>query len=129
MKSRLRKNHTLVKTAAFYQLLDHIILKSGDAISFEVKVMANRPWYQIIHDYQFSNSSYYDGPDLDRAFDIYTELLLAFKGAAKAEEFRKSRPIYENKIQKMLVEKKNISSEEMYNNLKRKPLFLGLNDF
>jgi len=129
MPSRLRKNHTMTKTASFYQSLDHIVLKSGDVISFDVKIMANRPWYQIVHDYQFANSSYYDGPDLDRAIDIYTELLLAFKGAARAEIFRKSRSSYEIKVQKMIEEKKNIATEDMYNNLKRKPLFLGLNYF
>lgn len=129
MLSRLRKNHVMIKKASFYQSLDHIILKSGDVISFDVKIMANRPWYQIVHDYQFANSSYYDGPDLNRAIDIYTELLLAFKGAAKAEAFRKARSSYEIKIQKMIEEKKNISTEDMYNNLKRKPLFLGVNYF
>jgi len=129
VKSRLRKNNIMAKTASLFQSFDHFVLKSGDSISFDVKIMANRPWYQIIHDYQFANSSYYDGPDLDRAIDIYTELLLAFKGAASAESFRKARPIYESKVKKLLDEKKNISTEDMYNNLKKKPLFLGLNDF
>ncbi len=129
MKSRLRKNNLMSKTASLFQCLDHFNLKSGDSISFDVKIIANRPWYQIIHDYQYANSSYYDGPDLDRAIDMYTELLLAFKGAALAEAFRKARPIHEKKIQKLLNEKKNISTEDMYNNLKKKPLFLGLNDF
>lgn len=129
MKSRLRRNNIISKTASYYKHLDHMVLKSGDRISFEVKIMANRPWYQIIHDYQYANSSYYDGPDFDRAIDIYTELLLAFKGAAMAETFRKNRSIFENKISKMIEEKKKISTEDMYNNLKEKPLFLGLNDF
>lgn len=129
MKSRLRKNNILIKTSSLYQTLDHFTLKSGDSISFNIRILANRPWYQIIHDYQFSNSSYYDGSDFERALDMYTELLLAFKGAARAEQFRKSRGIYENKIQKVINEKNDTSNKEMYDSLKRKPLFLGLNDF
>lgn len=124
IKNKIKLN----KTASLYQTLDHFTLKSGDSISFDVRILANRPWFQIVHDHRFSSSSYYDGSDFERALEMYTELLLAFKGAAMAEKVRKSRGIYEKKIQKLVQEKKDFSNNQMYDSLKRKPLFLGNNN-
>lgn len=124
IKNKIKLN----KTASLYQTLDHFTLKSGDSISFDARILANRPWFQIVHDHRFSSSSYYDGSDFERALEMYTELLLAFKGAAMAEKVRKSRGIYEKKIQKLVQEKKDFSNNQMYDSLKRKPLFLGNNN-
>ena len=130
MVSRLRKN-CMIKKSSIYHYLDSFSLKSGDSINFEIKILANRPWFDITQDQQFTTSSYYDGPDLERAMDIYTELLLAFKGAAKADEFRKSQPNLMVKIKKIIKEQKNLIIDDVYDNftLKSKPLFLGINDF
>jgi hypothetical protein len=129
MYSRLRKNHRLVKTALLFETLDDITLDSGDSIEFQVRVLANRPWFCIIHGYPFSSSSYYDGSDFDRACDIYEELLIAFKGVRIAEQFKKSIPLFKKKIMDLNEEKKNIDREDNYQALKRDPLFLGIDQF
>lgn len=129
MKSRLLKNNIMTKQASFYMPLDSMVLKSGDIIDFEAKILANKPWFQINQSSNFNTSSYYDGNDFDRACDIYTELLLAFKGASKAEQFSKTKNGLKDKIEKLEKERVQNRHEDMYDALKRKPLFLGLNDF
>lgn len=115
--------------ASIYITLDSIVLKSGDLISFEAKVISNKPWFQIIHDSPFNTSSYYDGPDFERACEIYQELLLAFKGATRAEQLTRMISPFKEKIERMMNEKIKFSNEDLYNRLKINPLFLGVNDF
>lgn len=127
--SRLRRNKGLTKTAAYYMSLHSIILKSGDYIDFQVKILANKPWYTIIQDSEFSASSYYDGPDFDKAFEFYIEIVLAFKGVAIAEQVKKLRSDFERKANRLIDEKNANRFDDMYQSLKRNPLFLGVNDF
>lgn len=120
----------LAKTAGNVNMLfDSIALRSGDLISFSAKIVSNRPWFQIEHESQFNASSYYDGPDFERAMEMYTELTMAFKGVRKAEEVRKSRAVYERRIETLKNELIRNRNEQMYQTLKRKPLFLGIDDF
>jgi hypothetical protein len=130
MVSRLRKNHEkMTKTATFTMVFDSFTLKSGDMITFEGRIVNNKPWYQVLHDSDFNTSSYYDGADFERAFDIYTECVLAFQGAAKAEELRKRKDSFEKRIQQMIDASESDRKETMYNYLKRSPKFLGMSDF
>lgn len=127
--SRLRRNNGLTKTAAYYMSLHSIILKSGDYIDFQAKIMANRLWYTIIQDSNYNASSFYDGPDFEKAFEFYIEIVLAFKGVAIAEQVKKLRPDFERKANRLIAEKESHRYDEMYQALKRNPLFLGVNDF
>jgi len=129
MKSRLRKNNILTKQASLYISLDLFVLKSGDVIEFQAKILANRPWFQITHDSLYTTSSYYDGCDFERAFDFYQELVLAFKGVQKAEEIRRLRSSFEKKIERLKNEQSKKPMEDMYHTLKHKPLFLGIDSF
>lgn len=127
--SRLRRNNGIIKTAAYYVSLHSIVLKSGDYIEFQTKIIANRPWYTITQESNFNASSYYDGPDFDTAFDFYLEIVLAFKGVAIAEQVKKLRPEFERKSNQLIEEKDANKFDDMYQSLKRNPLFLGVNDF
>jgi hypothetical protein len=130
LKSRLRKNNLMTKKAnSVFINLDSIALKSGDVIEFEVKIVANRPWFQINHESPFNVSSYYDGPDFERACEMYGELLLAFKGVRKAEELKTLKVDFERKIERLKKEKDYYAYQDHYQALKRKPLFLGMDDF
>lgn len=120
----------MIKKADFaYMPLDYIILNSGDVISLEVRILSNRPWFQIVHESRFNTSSYYDGPEFERACELYSEILLAFKGAAKAEQLKKSYPLFERKIQSLMADKFSRRNDDLYNNLKMNPLFLGISEF
>lgn len=99
--------------------VDSIATKSGDIIYFYVDIVNNDLWYRIIQESQFSSSSYYDGNDLDRAVELYKEILLAFKGLQKAENFK----IDIDYIKKLLIQPNTQQC------LKMKPLFLGISDF
>jgi hypothetical protein len=128
MKSRLKKNQYFSKTAAsLFISLHSFTTKSGDTIEFQARILANRPWFQITQDSQFSVSSYYDGPDFEKAFDFYQELILAFKGVQKAEEIRRLKSSFEQKIRRLQTEKE--TDNEMYDALKSRPLFLGIDVF
>ena len=129
MKSRLKKNHGLNKTASYYTNLHSILLKSGDTITFQTKILANKPWYMIVQDSNYDISSYYDGPDFDRAFRMYVDIIMAFKGIKAAEDVNKLFDDFKKKSQLLLDEKKVYYYKDMYPTLKRNPLFLGGNDF
>lgn len=130
MESRLRKNHKLVKQAsngAAY--LDTIITPSGDCIYFNIRICSNRPWYELYQEGQFHRSSYYDGEDFERAFNLYKEILLAFKGAGMAENANKMKDTFKRKADKLMDMDRSQRSNSMYDALKRQPLFLGINNF
>lgn len=124
---KLKKEIT--KIASFTMVFDNIKLKSGDLISLEGRIVNNKPWYRVLHDFDFSASSYYDGDDFERAFSMYSECVLAFQGVAKAEELKKRKDFFEKRIQQMLDSNEKDRNETMYNYLKRSPLFLGMSDF
>jgi hypothetical protein len=129
MKSRLRKNNGLTKQASLFVSLNSFVTKSGDTIEFQARILANRPWFQILHDSQFTTSSYYDGSDFEKAFDFYQELILAFKGVKKAEEVKRLRSSFEQKIERLQKEKDYKTTDDMYGALKQRPLFLGIDVF
>lgn len=130
MKSRLRRNNTgMNKTASYYTSLHSISLRSGDYIDFQVKVMANRPWYTIVQESSYDASSYYDGPDFERAFQMYLDIVTAFKGVSAAEQVQKLKSKCEHKADQLMEERNIGKYEDMYQSLKRNPLFLGMNDF
>jgi hypothetical protein len=129
-KSRLRKkNMRTIKANSYFSSLHSIILKTGDCVDFQVRLLANRPWYSIIQEFDYGSSSYYDGPDFETAFDFYIEFVLAFKGIAFAEKVKKLKPKFELQTNQLLSEISFNKYDDMYQSLKRDPLFLGMSDF
>jgi len=113
--------------SSYISTLHSIILGSGDIISFDVRIVNNKPWYQIAHNHEFYNSNYYDGDDFERAYEMYEELLLAFKRISEAEKLRKSKNNFQEDIKKLFqIKKKDVDN---YYTLKRAPSFLGVNGF
>ncbi|MFW6015126.1 MAG: hypothetical protein ACOCRK_01660 [bacterium] len=129
MKRLIRNYKKKVTAASSYMHLDSILLDSGDHIQFEARTLNNKPWFQVSHSSRFNNSSYYDGPDFEKACKVYSEILLAFKGVKKAEQFVKSQDILKNKIEKMQDYYQKMTLKDMYPGLKQEPLFLGNNEF
>ena len=113
--------------SSYITTLHSIILGSGDIISFDVRIVNNKPWYQIAHNHEFYNSNYYDGDDFERAYEMYEELLLAFKRISEAEKLRKSKNTFQEDINKLFQIKKK--DTDNYYTLKRAPSFLGVNGF
>ena len=106
--------------------IDSIITKSGDTITFYITILNNKPWYKIIQDSQYNSSSFYDGDSMERAKQIYCDLLLVFNGIKSMENF--SRKDLTNEVNK-ICEQNNNKKEFNFFELKRDPLFLGINDF
>ena len=99
----------LVRTASVSLLLNSFSLNSGDLIAFESRILNNKPWFRIIQESQYNCNSFYDGNDFECAFELYIELLLAFKGLSKAEEIKKMKNIFLDKIKKLEKEKKQLT--------------------
>ena len=76
---------------------------------------------------QYNNSNYYDGDNFDRAYEIYEELLLAFKKISDAENLRKNKNNFQENIKKIFENRKK--DLDNYYTLKRAPMFLGVNNF
>lgn len=128
-KLREKEIKQITKVASTYIPLDHIVLNSGDYIDFNARTVNNKPWYQIKQEFNWDTSSYYDGPDFQRACEVYKELLMSFKSISAAESFVKSIPHLSSKIEKY-YEVSNLSKFQEYHNLIQKsPKFLGFNDF
>lgn len=104
--------------------IDNIITKSGDIITFYITTLNNKPWFRITQDSKFSSSSYYDGDSLERAKQIYCDLLLVFNGIKAMENF--SRNDLSQKVNEIFNINKNNTTMQP---LKKAPLFLGINDF
>lgn len=116
------KNNGLNKTASASLTLESSNLKSGDVIGISARVVNWKPWFQVFLEYEAgASSSFYDGPDIDRAFKMYGDVLLAFKGIGEAEKFRKSRGKYEDQIGK-LVQTRDM---KYHNLILKSPKFLG----
>jgi len=103
--------------------VDSIVTKCGDIITFYITVLNNKPYFRIIQDSNYSSSSYYDGDSLERAKQLYCDLLLVFRGIKAMEEF--SRRDLSNEVNKVCNQNQNDNTYQ----LKCSPLFLGINDF
>ncbi len=112
-----------------YMLLDNIVLNSGDLISFEARILNSKPYYLINHESNFSTSSYYSGFEFKRACSMYEEILLAFKGVKKAEQMKNMVPLFENRVEKLMLDANRIKKTDMYDKLRTNPLFLGITYF
>lgn len=122
-----RLKGSLKKTAGTSMVIfDYMTLKSGDGIEFSGRICSNRPWFQITHESQFNNSSYYDGPDFDRAVDLYKELLLAFKGVKGAEKAKQIQGMFDMKVAQLKSEENKFRTQDLYRILKEQPAFLGI---
>lgn len=127
--SRLRKieqvknrDTRLNKTASPSIYLESSVLKSGDVIGISARVVNWKPWFQVYLQYDAgAYSSFYDGPDMERAFSMYSDVLLAFKGVHEAERFRKSRGKYEDKIGQLVSNR----DTQYHNLILKSPKFLG----
>lgn len=125
---KLEKQETIMinKTASTMMDLDSEMLNSGDVIGITVRVVNWKPWYQVYIEYGSGTSSFFDGPESDKAFSIYKDLLLAFKGVKVAESFNKQIPIYEKNIESLVSSPKNKAMDDYYHNLTlKRPSFLG----
>lgn len=133
--SRLRKlkkfekseKDLMIKTSSYMMDLSSSILKSGDVIGISVRVVNWEPWFQVYLEYDAgASSSFYDGPDRDKAFRMYMDVLTAFKGVSEAETFKKSIPLYISQIEKNVDSGKK---KDYHNLILKAPKFLGINDF
>lgn len=106
-------------------IVDSINTKCGDIITFYITIVNNKPWFRIIQNSRFTSSSYYDGDDVERAKQMYCDLLLVFNGIKAMENF--SRRDLSNEIKSIIT--KNDKKDLSYQQLKSDPLFLGMNDF
>ena len=113
--------------SSYITTLNSFVLGSGDTIGFDVRIVNNKPWFQIIHEHEFYTSNYYDGDDFEIAYKMYEELLLAFKRIPEAENLRKSKNSFKETINKLFQTKKQ--DTDNYFTLKRAPSFLGVNGF
>ena len=118
--SRLRRN----KTASLSVFLDSFSTKCG-FIDLSARLVNNKPYYSITNQIDFDYVSYYDGPDFETAFDLFLDMAIAFKGVPYSEKLSKKKDSLRISAEKMIIEYARI--DESY--LKKKPLFLGLNDF
>lgn len=130
-KTRLKKlkekeDMKMTKTASYSMSLDSMSLSSGDLIELNLRYVNNKPWYQIKHEHEWESSSFYDGPDSKRAFQLYSDLLCSFKNISSAEKFVKSIPMLLEKINKF-SEQANTSGrfQDYHNLIQKKPSFLG----
>lgn len=117
------------KASSLFLILNSFTTKSGDMISLRSRILNNKAWYSVILESQYNDSSYYDGENFDDAFELYIDFINGFKGFRKAEEIRKLKTNFLVKIQKLEERNIKIKYNKMYDTLKSKPLFLGLNDF
>lgn len=124
----LEKNETnkINKTASGSMELSNEVLNSGDVIGISVRTVNWKPWYQVYIEYDSGSSSFYDGPDSNRAFHMYKDLLLAFKGVRAAEEFVRQMPKFEKQLEMFMVSPKKQGIDDYYHNLLlKRPSFLG----
>lgn len=127
LKKLEEKETNKIKTASAMMDFHSEILNSGDAIGIAVRTVNWKPWYQVYIEYGSGASSFYDGPDSNKAFSMYRDLLLAFKGVKAAEFFVKQIPKFEKQLQ-MLVDSptsKGMDNNYYHNLIERRPSFLG----
>lgn len=124
---RLRENENtrMTKTASYSMTLDSMSLTSGDLIELTLRYVNNKPWYQIRHEHDWESSSFYDGPDSKRAFQLYSDLLCSFKNISSAEKFVKSIPNLIERINKFSDNSTNTKFQDYHNLIQKKPSFLG----
>lgn len=125
MKRLIKKSKRINKTASVsFVDFDCFYLNSGAVIGFGSRIVNNKPWFQVYQEDTYATSSFYDGPDYEKAMRTYQDLLTAFKGISRSENFSNRMPKIKSEIEQMLVEKK----EDDYNfqKLKKNPLFLGI---
>lgn len=127
MKRLIRKSNT-TKTASYMGSdFDSFVLDSGDMIAIGTRLINNKPWYQVYQEGLYHTSSYYDGPDYEKASQVYKDLLTAFKGIKNTEKYVKSEAKIKDDIESLINEKQK--DDYNFQRLKRDPLFLGVNDF
>lgn len=91
MKRLVKKK--MNKTAALFSNfngdLDSFVLPSGDVICFCYRLINNgtTPMFQVYQEGLYNISSFYDGPDYDKAERMYKDLLTAFEGIKTTEKF------------------------------------------
>lgn len=123
-----KETNGINKIASSMMDLEQELLGSGDVIGLSVRVVNWKPWYQVYLDYGMGTSSFYDGPELNRAFSIYRDILLAFKGVKAAEEFTRQIPKYQKRLETFVGSPKDNSIDGYYQDLfSKKPKFLGYN--
>lgn len=83
--------------------LANVSTKAGDVLGFSVRVLNWQPWYSVYQDHEYETSNFYDGPDFARAVRMYLDVLLTFKGIAKAEEFEKQVGTYMTRIESFMA--------------------------
>ena len=117
----------MIKTSSYLMDLDSSILKSGDVVGISVRIVNWKPWFQVYLEYDVgTSSSFYDGPDMDKAFRMYMDVLMALKGVTETERFKKQIPFFKAQIEKDL---ENENKKEYHNLILKSPKFLGINDF
>lgn len=126
MISRLKKNNERkIIASSISNDFDSFVLNSGDIIGFGCRIVNNKPWYQVYQEGIFNVSSYYDGPDYDKALRTYKDLMTAFNGVNSTEYFSKSESKIKDIIESLITEDKK--NNYTFQQLKEDPLFLGVN--
>ena len=122
---RLKK----VASGRMFVYLDSIQLLSGDSIEFTARISSNKVMFNISQYTDFSSSSYYDGNDFECAFDLYKEIVLAFKGIKAAEDLARKYRELEYRALHLIDEFNGSRIKEQKTLYHMQPLFLGNNDF
>lgn len=124
--ARLKKGKITKIASNISQDFDSFMLGSGDIIAIGCRLVNNKPWYQVYQEGLYNTSSYYDGADYDRALQMYKDLLTAFQGVGKTENFTGSEAKIKQSIESLIDEKK--SDEYNFQKSKSNSSFLGGNN-
>jgi hypothetical protein len=118
-----------IASGRMFTYLDSFQLLSGDSIEFTARISSNKVMFNISQYTTFSSASYYDGNDFECAFDLYKELVLAFKGIKAAEELSNRYRELEYRAFHLIDEFNGSRIKEQKTLYHMQPLFLGNNDF
>ena len=124
----IRKNMRRVKTASYFITLHSFIPWTGYPVEFTARLLGGRLYYTITVMNLYSSSSLYDGDNFDDCFDLYVEVISAWKGITEAENVAKMKKDFEQKAKKLLLETAEYKVKERNHLYFKKPLFLGIND-
>lgn len=118
----------LVRTALPVLELATTSSKGGELLGFNVRIVNWQPWYSVYHEHEYETSNFYDGPDFARGVRMYSDVLLAFNGVKKAEEFNKQIGLIMKKIEGFVAPYQHGAVNENVYVKEIMPRFLGYQD-
>jgi len=125
---RLKKNMKRIKTASYFITLDWFNGKQGNYVDLEARILANKLYFSVKVEEQFSSYSLYDGPNFEEAFEMYKYAMLTWRGLTEAESLARRKDSLIVKANELLLETANIKVRERTHLYFRRPMFLGITD-